>query len=67
VILPARERLLVEREKIVDYLLNPDHRYGASKARFFGAFGFRIHWHCPVCNDNGFISVGRTRSGTGLR
>lgn len=39
-ILPARERLLVEREKIVDYLLNPDHRYGASKARFFGAFGF---------------------------
>jgi hypothetical protein len=41
VILPGRERLLVEREKIVDYLLNPDHRYGASKARFFGAFGFR--------------------------
>ncbi len=40
-ILPARERLLVEREKVVDYLLNPDHRYGASKARFFGAFGFR--------------------------
>ena len=39
--LPGRERLLVEREKIVDYLLNPDHRYGASKARFFGAFGFR--------------------------
>jgi hypothetical protein len=37
-------------------MLNPDHRYGASKARFFGAFGFRIHWHCPVCNDNGFIS-----------
>lgn len=33
--------MLVEREKIVDYLLNPDHRYGASKARFFGAFGFR--------------------------
>ena len=38
---PARERLLVEREKIVDYLLNPDHRYGTSKARFFGSFGFR--------------------------
>ena len=29
----------------VDYLLNPDHRYGASKARFFGAFGFsREDW-----------------------
>ena len=39
--LPGQERLLVEREKIIDYLLNPDHRYGASKARFFGAFGFR--------------------------
>ncbi len=39
--LPAPERLLVEREKIVDYLLNPAHRYGASKARFFSAFGFR--------------------------
>ncbi len=31
----------VEREKVVEYLLNPAHRYGASKARFFGAFGFR--------------------------
>jgi len=40
--LPARDQLLVEREKIVDYLLNPTHRYGASKARFFTAFGFRI-------------------------
>ncbi len=39
--LPAPELLLVEREKIVDYLLNPSHRYGASKARFFTAFGFR--------------------------
>ena len=39
--LPARERLLIDREKIVGYLLNLDHRYGASKARFFGAFGFR--------------------------
>lgn len=33
---------VVEREKVVDYLLNPAHRYGASKARFFGAFGFRV-------------------------
>lgn len=36
------DRLVVEREKIVDYLLNPAHRYGASKARFFGEFGFRL-------------------------
>jgi len=27
----------VNREKIVNYLLNPAHRYGISKARFFGA------------------------------
>jgi len=43
--LPNAERALVEREKIIGYLLNPTHRYGASKARFFGAFGFRAeHW-----------------------
>jgi hypothetical protein len=40
--LPNPDRLIVEREKIVDYLLNPAHRYGASKARFFGEFGFRM-------------------------
>lgn len=40
--LPNPDQLLVEREKIVDYLLNPAHRYGASKARFFIEFGFRV-------------------------
>lgn len=40
--LPEADKLVVEREKIVDYLLNPAHRYGASKARFFTEFGFRI-------------------------
>ena len=40
--LPNAEDLIVEREKIVDYLLNAAHRYGASKARFFGEFGFRV-------------------------
>jgi hypothetical protein len=35
------EQLIVEREKISDYLLNPLHRYGAAKAKFFTAFGFR--------------------------
>jgi hypothetical protein len=43
--LPNPNKLLVEREKIADYLLNPAHRYGASKARFFAEFGFRLeHW-----------------------
>jgi hypothetical protein len=40
--LPNPDKLVVEREKIVDYLLNPTHRYGASKARFFADFGFRL-------------------------
>jgi hypothetical protein len=43
--LPNAAHLVVEREKIVDYLLSPVHRYGASKARFFMRFGFRPeHW-----------------------
>jgi hypothetical protein len=40
--LPNTDKLIVEREKIADYLLNAAHRYGASKARFFAEFGFRI-------------------------
>lgn len=39
--LPNADQLIVEREKIVGYLLSAMHRYGASKARFFGEFGFR--------------------------
>lgn len=40
--LPNAGLVLVEREKIVEYLFNPAHRFGASKARFFTAFGFRV-------------------------
>jgi len=40
--LPNAHLAIVEREKICDYLLNPDHRFGASKARFFFAFDFRV-------------------------
>jgi len=40
--LPNAYLAVVEREKITDYLLNPVHRYGASKARFFAGFGFRL-------------------------
>lgn len=39
--IPNAEHTAVERKKIVDYLLNPSHRYGACKARFFTEFGFR--------------------------
>src|SRR5437667_10083362 len=40
--LPNAHLALVEREKIAEYLLNPEHRYGASKARFFTGFGFTV-------------------------
>ncbi len=40
--LPHAGTAVVEREKIVDYLLSYAHRYGASKARFFSEFGFRV-------------------------
>ena len=33
--LPEAELGLVEREKVLDYLLNRAHRYGASQARSF--------------------------------
>ncbi len=37
--LPNADLAIVEQAKICDYLLNPAHRFGASKARFFAAFG----------------------------
>jgi hypothetical protein len=40
--LPNAHLAEVRREKIVDYLLAPAHRYGASKARFFAEFGFQV-------------------------
>ncbi len=40
--LPNANLALVEREKIVNYLLNASHRYGSSKARFFAGYGFRV-------------------------
>jgi hypothetical protein len=43
--LPNASRAVVEEEKIVGYLLNLQHRFGASKARFFAQFGFRqVDW-----------------------
>ena len=40
--LPHLDKLIVEREKIVEYLLNPRHPYGAGKARFFRRHGFNL-------------------------
>ena len=70
--LPNPDRLIVEREKIVDYLLNPAHRYGASKARFFGEFGFRMEdWEtlAQALREHGrqHEIVGTTETGFGPR
>lgn len=52
-ILPFVEQVLVERRKVVEYLLNPLHPEGATKARFFLAAGFNIEdWQDlakPLC------------------
>jgi len=39
--LPQAEQVSIDPEKITNYLLNTEHRFGASKARFFMGFGFR--------------------------
>jgi hypothetical protein len=39
--LPQSDTTVIEREKVVDYLLNVSHPFGASKAAFFQRFGFR--------------------------
>jgi hypothetical protein len=38
--LPNVDSAVVSKEKVVGYLLNPEHPDGASKARFFTTFGF---------------------------
>jgi hypothetical protein len=40
--LPNAHLAIVEQAKVSDYLLNPDHPLGASKARFFAEFGFTL-------------------------
>lgn len=39
--LPNAQQALVDRTKIVDYLLSPSHPHGRSKTRFFYSLGFR--------------------------
>ena len=54
--LPNPDSLVVERDKITAYLLNPSHRYGAGKARFFSAFGFNAgQWEvlADACREHG--------------
>jgi hypothetical protein len=41
VLVPNRDRAVIAPEKLRDYLLNPEHRRGGSKARVLLAMGFR--------------------------
>ena len=44
--LPNGHLAVVEREKITEYLLNPEHPDNGGKAAFFVALGFsRVDWH----------------------
>jgi hypothetical protein len=40
--LPSRERAVITREKVVDYLLSETHRDGRHKAAFFKRFSFTV-------------------------
>lgn len=42
--LPNADLAIVEQEKIRGYLLNSQHRYGVSKAKYFAQFGFTLEW-----------------------
>ncbi len=42
--LPNAHLAVVEQGKIVDYLLDMAHQYGASKAQFFHGFGFKLEF-----------------------
>ena len=40
--LPNAHLAVVEQTKVCGYLLNAEHRFGSSKARFFQRFGFAL-------------------------
>src|SRR5262245_15616698 len=45
--LPGRERAIVDREKLWNYLLSPEHPSGKHKACFFESLGFD-RMNCPL-------------------
>lgn len=43
--LPNRERAVIAADKLIEYLLNVEHKRGGTKARLFGRFGYaRESW-----------------------
>lgn len=50
-ILPLASEAEVPRTKIVSYLLDPNHRAGKSKARFFGSRGYTTEQWKQLAED----------------
>ncbi len=63
--LPNAELAIVERGKIVDYLLNLQHPIGASKARFFARYGFNAREWARLAAA--LKEHGQTNEVTGMR
>ena len=63
--LPNAQNALVEEDKIRTYLLDPEHQFGSSKARFFTAFGFTLdNWQALA---DALLAHGRTHDVTRTR
>jgi hypothetical protein len=62
-------RFHIAPAKVMDYLLNPNHRDGAAKCRFLATFGFAPHRpddlarallsHCSESHFRGFVPARR--------
>ncbi len=40
--LPNRERAIIAPDKLIEYLLNPKHERGGTKARLLAQFGYTV-------------------------
>jgi hypothetical protein len=56
--LPHGDAAIIPREKITEYLLNPSHPDGWTKAAFFVRFGFRQD--DPVVLEQALLHLART-------
>jgi hypothetical protein len=68
--LPNADMAFVEQTTICAYLLSDQHRYGATKARYFARFGFTLEsWEelavalCEIGRQNEVLKVKETGFG----
>lgn len=55
--LPNADRALIDRRKLIDYLLSSAHPVGKSKARFFGSQGYSAQE--PEALKAGLLEIAR--------